>query len=108
MEEKYIQQKQNKEEEARNQNKFGGLSVAQLEELYAFFKAKEQQERTSGKNFCVINLQWVLDSGASHHMTNNFHILYDVIRLPRPIYITTANDETITVQVAETAMIYLE
>jgi len=92
--------KQNKEEDAGKRNRFGGLSATQLKELYAFFKAKEQQEKKSGKNFCAINLQWVLDSGASHHMTSNFHILQDVIRLPRPIYITIANDETITVQAA--------
>jgi len=66
---------QNKEEEAGTQSRFGRLSATPLEAVYAFFKAKEQQERMSGKSFCAKALQWVLDCGASHHMTNNFHIL---------------------------------
>ena len=51
------------------------LTPARLEEVYAYLKAKETQERMSGKSCSAISMSWVLDSGSSHHVTNNPHIL---------------------------------
>jgi len=55
--------------------RFGGLTSAQLDEVYAYFKEKESQERMTGKSFSAAMVQWVLDSGPSHHMTNNASIV---------------------------------
>ena len=78
----------------------GGLTTAQLEELYAFFKAKENQEHMSGKNFSVVAIQWVLDSRASHRMTSNPHIIQNLTKLTRLIFITGPNDETLVIEQA--------
>ncbi|KAJ8445616.1 hypothetical protein Cgig2_018557 [Carnegiea gigantea] len=70
--------------------------MAHLEEIYAHFKDKESQDRMNGKSYNAILVQWVLDSGASHHMTNNDYILQNLVKLPKPIFITTVNKNRCT------------
>jgi len=41
----------------------------------------------SGKSLCVANVKWVLDSGASHHMTSNEHVFEELYNLSKPINI---------------------
>ena len=77
---------------------FGGLTSAQLEEVYAYFKEKESQERMTGKSFSAAMVQWVLDSGESHHMTNNASFVRKLVKLFEPIFITTANKVTVIVE----------
>jgi len=36
-------------------------------------------------------LEWVLDSGASHHMTFNHDIFSNISKLPTTIYVTIPN-----------------
>ena len=78
--------------------RFRGLTSAQLEEVYAYFKEKESPERMTGKSFSAAMVQWVLDSGASHHMTNNASIVRKLVKLSKPIFITTANKVTAVVE----------
>lgn len=70
-----------------------------------FFKAKENQERMSGKNFSVVAIQWVLDSRASHHMTSNPHIIQNLTQLTRPIFITGPSGEILVIEQAGTVVI---
>ena len=65
-----------------HQRRFGGLSpeifiinATFLEELYISIKEKESQERMTGKSYAALSTQWILDSGASHHMTNNIYLI---------------------------------
>jgi len=83
---------------------FGGLTSAQLEEVYAYFKEKESQEHMTGKSFSAAMVQWVLDNGASHHMTNNASIIRKLVKLSEPIFITTANKVTVVVEQVGTVL----
>ena len=49
----------------------------------------------SGKLFNTVSTEWVLDSGSSHHMTHNPQILQNLTKLPKPIFITSAMEETL-------------
>ncbi|KAH0686753.1 hypothetical protein KY285_017319 [Solanum tuberosum] len=33
-----------------------------------------------------MSVSWILDSGASEHMTSDFNLLFNVKNLPKPIY----------------------
>ena len=79
--------------------------MGQLEEMYAFFKEKEHQERMIGKRYVATSVQWVLDCGALHYMTNNAQLLHNLIQLPKPIFITTANEVTVTIEQAGTVVV---
>ena len=79
--------------------------MAHLEEMYAYFKDKESQDGINGKSYNAISVQWVLDSGASHHMTNNAYILQNLVKLPKPIFITTANKVTVMVEEARAIVV---
>lgn len=57
------------------------------------------------KSLSAASTQWVLDSGASHRMTNNIHLIRKVVKLPEPIFITTANDVTVMVEKARMVVI---
>ena len=59
----------------------------------------------SGKNFNVIAIHWVLDYGASHHMTSNPHITQNLTKLTRPIFITGPSDETLVIEQARTVVV---
>jgi len=85
--------------------RFDGLSKAQLEELYAYFKEKETQERMTGKRFSAGSMQWILDSGASHHMTNRINLIQNLVKLPEPIFITTTNNVTVMVEKARMVVV---
>jgi len=43
-------------------------------------------------------VKWVLDSGASLHMTNNASIVQKLVKLFEPIFITTVNKVTIVIE----------
>ena len=47
----------------------------------------------------------MLDSGASHHMTYNSRIIQNLTKLPRPIFITSAMEETVMVEEAGTIVV---
>lgn len=47
-------------------------------------KDRERKEKMSGKSQPS---QWVLDSGASHHMTSNIHVFANLHILSEPINI---------------------
>ena len=77
---------------------FGGVSTAQSEELYAYFKEIETQEQMTGKSLSAASTQWVLDSGTSNYMTVNIHLIRNAVKLPKPVFITTTNDVTVMVE----------
>ena len=76
--------------------KYGGFTPSQVEALFTLFKERENKEKMSGKYNGP--LQWVLDSGASHHMTFNRNVFSQLYKLPAAIYITIPNgkEETVT------------
>ena len=41
----------------------------------------------NGKSLCFSNVEWVLDSGALHHMTSHEHLLEELHNLREPISI---------------------
>ena len=49
----------------------------------------------AGKSFCFLttigNNNWILDSGASDHITHDLSLLHDVKPLQQPCYITMPN-----------------
>ena len=63
------------------EGQFAGFSTSQVEELFNLFRERQSQERMSAKSFYSQPLQWVLDSGASHHMTPSIHVMSDVYNL---------------------------
>jgi len=71
--------------------KYGGFTLAQVEALFSLFKERENKEKMSGKYGGPV--QWVLDSGASHHMTFNRNIFSTLSRLPAAIYVTIPNGQ---------------
>ncbi|KAH0681315.1 hypothetical protein KY284_022400 [Solanum tuberosum] len=49
---------------------------------------------TSPRSYSTVSVNsvsWILDSGASEHMTSNFGLLFDVKMLPKPIYVDVLN-----------------
>jgi len=53
---------------------FTGFTQSQVDQLFTLFKERQNQEmveKISGKCLHTRSIQWVLDSGASHHMTSN-------------------------------------
>jgi len=76
-----------------------GLSTTQLEELYAFFKAKDSREPMSSKKFSAVAIQWFLDSGASLHMTSNPHIVQNLTKLLRPILLRGKSELLLLAQI---------
>jgi len=44
-----------------------------------------------------VEIQWILDSGASHHMTPLINILRDIRRLEKPFHITVPNGNYVLV-----------
>ena len=66
------------------------------------FKEEENQERLSGKKLPIASLEWILDSGASHHMTSNIIAINDLCDLPQAIYILIPNGIVVKVKQAGT------
>jgi len=52
----------------------------------------------SGKSFCVANVKWVLDSGASHHMTSNECVFENLHNLSEPVSIGLPNGRIVLVK----------
>jgi len=64
------------------------------------FKEQEKQEKMSGKSFYKGNVKWVLDSGASHHMTSNKCVFESFHNLYKPISIGLSDGRIILVKKA--------
>ncbi|KAJ1409194.1 Zinc finger, CCHC-type [Sesbania bispinosa] len=58
----------------------------------------EQHETIAGNDKTIEDQQWVLDSGASHHMTPLFSLLKGVRNLEKPFYITVPTGNTVLVE----------
>jgi len=71
--------------------KYRGFTPAQVEALFSLFKEREDKEKMSGKY--VRPVQWVLDSGASHHMTFDRNIFSTLSRLPAVVCVTITNGQ---------------
>ncbi|XP_078171460.1 uncharacterized protein LOC144565545 [Carex rostrata] len=62
-----------------------GLSEAQVQQImtilanFSVSNSGASSEKLNGK---VSNLKWILDSGASHHMTGDFECLWHVYKVP--------------------------
>jgi len=54
----------------------------------------------SGKSFHIGSLQWLLNLGASHHMTSNFAVLTNVHKLSVPIIISQPDGRQVKVEQA--------
>ena len=69
---------------------FTGFTQSQVDNLFALFKERQNQEveKMTGKSLNITPMQWVLDSGASHHMTSSFAALENVYNLSTPIVIS--------------------
>jgi len=64
-----------------------GLNTKQVDALFNLFKERKKQEKMSGKYLGTPSLQWVIDSGASHHMTPHIDVLDNMHDLSEPIHI---------------------
>jgi len=49
------------------------------------FKQRERKDKMNGK---FVSTKWVLDSGASYHMTSDLHILFNLHSLDEPVHIS--------------------
>jgi len=87
-----------KDSSSEGLEKYGGFTPAQVKALFTLFKERKNKEKMSGKYKGP--LEWVLDSGASHHMTFNRDILSNISKLPTTVYVTIPNDkeEIITIE----------
>ena len=65
--------------------KYGGFALAQVKALFNIPKERENTERMNG-NFNG-RLQWVLDTGASYHMSSNVHAFTNLFKFPVEITI---------------------
>jgi len=73
---------------------FAGFTQSQVDQLFALFKERQSQEmvkKMSGKHLHTGPMQWVLDLGASHHMTSNYAAFSHVYNLSLPIIISQPN-----------------
>lgn len=80
-----------------------GFTKSQVDHLFTLFKERhhqEQSDKLSGKCFHTTPMQWVLDSGASHHMTSNFAALTNVYTLSIPIIISQSDGRQVKVEQA--------
>jgi len=59
----------------------------------------------TGKSFHSQPVQLVLDIGASHHMTSNIHIIFDLYNLSTNLYVTLLDARTVSVRKAGTVKI---
>ncbi|KAJ8441288.1 hypothetical protein Cgig2_013395 [Carnegiea gigantea] len=81
------------------------------EEGFAGFRSsqgrqnQEKIEKMSGKCSHITPIQWILDLGASHHMTSNFDILTNVYNLKTPIIILQPYGRQVKVEKASTVRI---
>lgn len=80
-----------------------GLSSEQLQRLLALIEPSPDIDKLSGK--LQPNVCWLLDSGASHHMTGNISLLHNVhaispsrVGLPNGDNTTAIKDGTVTLQ----------
>lgn len=60
--------------------------------------SNNQQEYMSGNKLIFGKNSWVLDSGASHHMTPLYHLLNNVCDLEEPLHITVPTGAAVIVQ----------
>lgn len=84
------------------------ISSSQVDHLFALFKERQNQEKMekmSGKCLHITPMQWVLDLGASHHMTSNLDILANVYILKKPIIISQPDGHQVKVEKAGTVRI---
>jgi hypothetical protein len=56
----------------------------------------------SGKNTSCKDLEWVLDSGASHHMTPLLSLMRGVTKIEKPFYVTIPTGNTVLVEMMGT------
>ena len=89
------------EHQSSAQNKkYGGFTQEQVEILYSLFRERENEDKMSGKAFISMSLPWVLDGGASHHITSNKNALCNKYKLAAPLL-----PEGQSVQVEESGMV---
>lgn len=74
-----------------NLEKYAGFTPTKVEAIFSLFKERDNKEKMSSK--CYGPVQWVLDLGASHHMTFNRNIFSKFSKLPAAIYVTIPNGE---------------
>uniref|UniRef100_A0A3Q7I4E3 Integrase catalytic domain-containing protein n=1 Tax=Solanum lycopersicum TaxID=4081 RepID=A0A3Q7I4E3_SOLLC len=60
---------------------FLGLSAEQMTRLLNMLDTPTQSANNTG-TIHALSPDWLIDSGASHHMTGNFSSLYDIISVP--------------------------
>ena len=82
--------------------RLAGFTQSQIDSLYAIFKEKESQERLSDKDRNFTSHEWILDSGASFHMTSNITVVNELYDLAQVIYILIPNGIVVKVQWAGT------
>ena len=76
-----------------------GLSNSQIEALFALFKERENKHKLSGKNILPTDMiDWVLDTGASYHMTSDFNAFADLFDLVQIVYIMLPDDKIVKVR----------
>lgn len=61
-------------------------------------RADDQHEHMSGNKLILSSCNWVLDSGASHHMTPLYHLLRDVCDLEEPLHISVPTRNVVSVK----------
>ena len=64
------------------------LSNQQIEASFTLFNERENKDKLSGKNILPTDMiDWVLDTGASYHMTSDFNAFTDLFDLVQMVYI---------------------
>jgi len=58
------------DQEAQASTHLIGLNPCQVEALFNMFKERERKDKINGK---FVTTKWVLDSGASYHMTSDLN-----------------------------------